>query len=427
MKPVLILTAWSGLVCAQLTISEITSQPINSVQMLRIAERTGDIRTVESLLSSGLSANVPDRLGQTPLSFAMLAGQLRVVDLLLAWHADPNAPMTGANPASETPLQYAAQQGDLPMARSLIAAGARVNDAGGTGRTPLHYALPGHLDMARLLIEKGADVNARDSEGASPLDESAWRGDLDAAAIVIAHGARLNDPDTRTGATPLNEAAFQCHIHVVRYLLRFHPDVTLADKRGYTPLENAIRNGKEPCALLLLDAQPEAQRTPEFLGKTLEAVIKKDQSLLVEALLHQGTDVDHALPSGYTPLDAAAFGGASKTVRVLIEKGANPNAAGKDGTTPLEDAALKGFDPIVDMLLMNGAHANQPNTVSGATALYAAASSGHLTTVKMLLDRGANPSLCGNNRKTPYQTAIENGHADIAAEIKNRGGADRCD
>lgn len=426
MKPLLFLAASVGLLSAQVTTSDVTSKQITSIQMLRTAEGAGDVRTVENLLSAGLSANVPDHLGQTPLSVAILAGQLGVVDLLLAWHADPNAPMTGANPGSETPLQYVAQRGDLRMARSLIAAGARVNDRGGPGRTPLHYALPGHLDMARLLIEKGADVNARDSEGASPLDESVWRGDLDAAAIVIAHGARLNEPDTQTGATPVNEAAFQGHSEVVRFLLQFHPDVATADKRGYTPLDSAIRMGKEDSALLLLEAQPAARQTPEFLGKTMEAAIGRDQSLLVEALLRQGISVDHVLPSGYTPLDAAAFRGASKTARVLLEKGANPNAAGKDGTTPLEDAALKGFDPIVDMLLMNGARANQANTASGTTALYAAASSGHLSTVKMLLDRGANPSLCGNNRKTPYQTAFENGHADISAEIKNRGGADRC-
>jgi ankyrin len=427
MKPLLFLAASVGLLSAQVTTSEATSKQITSIRMLRTAEQTGDVRTVESLLSAGLSANVPDHLGQTPLSFAILAGQPAVVDLLLAWHADPNASMTGANPGSETPLQYAAQPGDLHIARSLVAAGARVNDRGGSGRAPLHYALPGHPDMARLLIEKGADVNVRDSEGASPLDESVWRGDLDAAAVVIAHRARLNEPDTRTGATPVNEAAYQGRSEVLRYLLQFHPDVTIADKRGYAPLDNAIRMGKEDSALLLLEAQPAAQRTPEFLGKTLEAAIGRDQPLLVEALLRQGTDVDHALPSGYTPLDAAAFRGASKTARVLLEKGANPNVAGKDGTTPLEDAALKGFDPIVDMLLMNGARANQANTLSGTTALYAAASSGYLITVKMLLDRGANPSLCGNNRKTPYQTAIENGHPDISAEIRNRGAADRCD
>jgi ankyrin repeat protein len=188
---------------------------------------------------------------------------------------------------------------------------------------------------------------------------------------------------------------------------------------------------REDSALLLLEAQAAAQRTSDFVGNTfigkiMEAAIGKDQASLVQALLHQGIDVNQALPSGYTPLDAAAFGGASKVSRILLDNGADPNAAGKDGTTPLEDAAGKGFDSIADMLLAGGARVNQLNASTGTTVLYAAASSGHLTTVKMLLDRGADPSLCGKNRRTPYQTAIENGYVDIAAEIKSRGGADRC-
>ncbi|HTA45708.1 MAG TPA: ankyrin repeat domain-containing protein [Bryobacteraceae bacterium] len=426
MKPLLILAASAGLLCAQIATTEVSAPQITSMQMLRRAEMMGDLKTVENLLASGFDANTSDRLGQTPLLFGMTLGRPGVVELLLAYHADPNAPMTGANPHSLTPLQYAADRGDLVIARSLIAAGARVNDKGGSGRTPLHYALTSHLDVMRLLIEKGADVNIRDSEGASPLDDAVWRGNLDAAAIVLAHGARLNEPDTQTGATPVNEAAFRGHMEVVRYLLQLHPDVTIADNRGYTPLQNAIRTGREDAALLLLDAQPPAQRTMQFFGKTMEAAVGKDQALVAEAVLRQGMTANEVLPSGYTPLDAAAFGGAPKVARMLLDHGADPNAAGKDGTAPLEDAAGKGFDSMADTLLTHGARVNQGNTSTGATALYAAASSGHLSTVKLLLDRGANASACGGNRKTPYQTAIENGHADIAAEIKSRGGSDRC-
>ncbi|HEY3823034.1 MAG TPA: ankyrin repeat domain-containing protein, partial [Bryobacteraceae bacterium] len=268
MKPALLLVAAVGLLGAQIATPQTASRQITSIEMLRRAEMAGDIKTVESLLSSGLSANVTDRLGQTPLLLAMTGGWPGVVDLLLAWHADPNAPMTGANPRSQTPLQYAAEKGDMRTARSLIAAGAHVNDRGGAGRSPLQFALLGHLDMVRFLIEKGADVNLRDSEGAGPLDDAAWSGNLDAAAILIARGARLNEPDTQTGATPVNEAAFRGHTELVRYLLRFDPDVTIADKHGHTPLDNAIRLDREDSALLLLEAQPAAQRTPGFVGYT---------------------------------------------------------------------------------------------------------------------------------------------------------------
>src|ERR1700722_18605705 len=150
---------------------------VTSGEMLMTAAIRGDLKTMESLLSAGADPNVPHRDGQPALSFAMLGAQTQVVELLLAWHADPNAPMNGRYDVSDTPLQYAAQSGNLRLASILIAGGAQVNSKGPRGRTALHAAaVNGRLDMLRLLIEKGADLNTRDAEGASPLDDAVWQG-----------------------------------------------------------------------------------------------------------------------------------------------------------------------------------------------------------------------------------------------------------
>ena len=392
---------------------------VTSGEMLMTAAMHGDLKTMESLLSAGADPNVLLRDGQTPLSFAMLAGQTQAIEMLLAWHADPNAPMNGRFEFSDTPLQYAAQSDNFRMASILIAGGAQVNSKGARGRTALHAAaVNGRLDMLRLLIEKGADLNTRDAEGASPLDDAVWRGALDTVAILLAHGARLNEPDTQTGATPINEAAYRGNAPVVQYLLQFHPDLRVPDKRGYSPLDNAIRMRKEDSALLLLDAEPKDLPTPQFLAKTMDGAIGKDEALLVAALLRHGVPANGILPSGYTPLDAAAFAGAVKAAGILLDNGADPNITGRDGTTPLEDASLKGFASIVSMLLDHGG--------SGTAALYAAASFGKGDVVKLLLDRGADPNLCGPNSKSPYQAAVENGFNDVAAEIKAHGGAGGC-
>jgi ankyrin repeat protein len=400
---------------------------VSSGEMLIRAAMLGDLKTMENLLSAGFNPNLPIRDGQTPLSFAMLGGQTQVVELLLAWHADPNAPMDARLEYSETPLQYAAQSGNMRMVSVLIAGGAQLNTKGPKGRTPLHAAVAsGHLDMLRLLLENGADLNVRDAEGASPLDDAVWRGSLDAVAILLAHGARLDEADTQTGATPINEAAYRGNTRLVQYLLQLHPDLGITDQRGYSPLDNAIRTGSEDAALLLLDAEPKERQTPQFLGKTMDDATRKDAPLLVEALLRHGTPPNGILPSGYTPLDAAAFGGAVKAVAILLNNGADPNLSGPDGTTPLEDAAVRGFDSIAGMLLDHGAQVNYINGGSGTTALYAAASFGKGEVVKLLLNRGANPDLCGADRKSPYQAALENGFNDVATEIKSHGGANSC-
>ena len=350
--------------------------------------------------------------------------------MLLTWHADPNAPLDSRNRSAypDTPLQYAARSGNLRVASILVKAGAQIDAKGPGGRTALHAAVAdSHLDMLHFLIGEGSEINTRDSEGASPLDDAVWLGSVDMAAILLANGAELNTPDTQTGATPVNEAAFRGHTSLVQYLLQFHPDLTITDKRGFSPLDNAVRMGKEDPALLLLAAEPKDRLTPEFFSRSLNAAIEKDESLLAGALLGQGASANEALPSGSTLLDAAAFTGAVKTVRVLLDREADPNLTGPNGTTPLEDASLKGFESIVTMLLDHGAQINHANSASGSTALYAAASFGKGSVVKALLERGANAGLCGKNRKSPYQAAIENGYPDVAALIQSGGGKQSCD
>jgi ankyrin repeat protein len=391
-----------------------------TAEMFAKACRTGDLKMAETLVSSGIDPDSPDRYGRTPLDYAASFNPTRIVALLLAYHADPNR--------RSIPLQAAAELGNLRIVEMLIAAGAHINTKAATGRTALHVAVVGgRLGMIRFLIEKGAEVNARDVEGASPLDDAVWRGYLDATAILIAHGAHLNEPETKTGATPVNEAAHRGHTQIVRYLLQFNPELGIPDKRGYTPLENAIRMGKTDSALLLLEANIKEQKTPQFFEKMMGAAVKKDEPILVDALLRHGALANDTLESGATPLDTAASAGAVKVVRVLLDNGADPNKSGRNGTSPLENASLKGFDAIAEMLLDHGALVNQVNDSSGSTALYAATSFGKGDVVKLLLGRGAKPNLCGKNRKTPYQAALESGYNDVSTQIEIHGGVRSCE
>ncbi len=398
-------------------------------QIFANALRTDDLNVLHDLLVAGFNPNAPDALGQTPLYLAVLSGHPRFVQLLLAWHADPNAPLsrTRSGRLSDTPLQFAAREGNLQFAYALITAGARLGDGGESGQTPLHCATDAsHLEMMRLLIDHGADVNARDSEGASPLDDAVWRGNLDAAAILTANGAHINDPDAKTGATPINEAAFRGNARLVRYLLTLHPDLATADKNGYVPITNAIRMTDQTSALLLLAAAPQAQTTPAFLAHAMDAAIRKNEARVIEALVDRGVSVNGVLPSGLIPLDSAASAGAAKAAGALLDRGADPNRASPNGATPLEDAALKGFDDMTKLLLERGALADHVNTDSGTTALYAAAAFGHAEAVHTLLEHGANPNLCGSGSRTPLAAAAQNGDPLAAAEIRNRGGRMTC-
>lgn len=63
--------------------------------------------------------------------------------------------------AQQSELHRAAVQGDLPLFRSLLDAGAELNARDAEGASPLHYAiLYEHSDLARFLLSKNADINA---------------------------------------------------------------------------------------------------------------------------------------------------------------------------------------------------------------------------------------------------------------------------
>ncbi|KAF4938178.1 Ankyrin-1 [Colletotrichum fructicola] len=122
--------------------------------------RNGKI--TEVLLKAGISPNEFNGLvtrGRSPLQIAVEDGNLEMIDLLLEYRADVNAP--AAQDSGATALQLAAIQGRLGIARRLIDLGANVNAprADKYGRTALEGAAEhGRLDTVHLLLDCGANV-----------------------------------------------------------------------------------------------------------------------------------------------------------------------------------------------------------------------------------------------------------------------------
>jgi len=107
---------------------------------------------------------------------------------------------------SEPELLMAAGGGDAEAVKTLLAAGAPVNDASAGGETPLMRATSrGRLDVVRLLLEAGADVNARRADGMTPLIYAAFFGHTEVARALIEGGADVEARD-RLGMRALDWA-----------------------------------------------------------------------------------------------------------------------------------------------------------------------------------------------------------------------------
>src|SRR5437870_1297030 len=163
---------------------------------LMTASRTGKLDAVKLLIDRGAAVNAKESVrGQTAVMWAVLENHPDVVKFLLAHGVDVNAQtnvvvpdgITGAAEAKSadigahgpgiyraravptpsgamTALLFAAREGNLEMARILVAAGAAIERASANGTRPLAVAIVNnHIELAMFLVERGADVNATDN------------------------------------------------------------------------------------------------------------------------------------------------------------------------------------------------------------------------------------------------------------------------
>lgn len=120
---------------------------------------------------------------------------------------------------------------------------------------------------------------------------------------------------------------------------------------------------------------------------------------------------------GGTALMIAAKRGHFETVKILLEAGANPNLKMYDSeVTALGTAAQEENNEIILELIKHGVNINfaRPN---GETALITAAFHGNKSTIKLLLENGANPYSKDFNGNSAYDWAKKNNHKDVASEL----------
>lgn len=95
-------------------------------------------------------------------------------DLINYEDGDPTAPidpMTYVDSNGDGLLHIAAAKGDAETIRTMLRAGANINQLGDMGMTPLHYAYESHQqDVIDFLIAGGASTDIRDEFGRLPAD-----------------------------------------------------------------------------------------------------------------------------------------------------------------------------------------------------------------------------------------------------------------
>jgi ankyrin repeat protein len=142
-------------------------------------------------------------------------------------------------------------------------------------------------------------------------------------------------------------------------------------------------------ALLARGFDPNTLEPERFDTALILAVRNNAQQVFALLLATPAVNLDARSKNGDTALMIAAYQSNLALATALIDKGAEIN---RPGWTALHYAATAGCDAIVKILLEHAAYidAESPNKT---TPLMMAVHGAHLTTVKLLLDEGADPTV----------------------------------
>lgn len=149
----------------------------------------------------------------------------------------------------------------------------------------------------------------------------------------------------------------------------------------------------------------------------LNMAAAKGNAALVDVLLESNADVNLANIAGVTPLMGAVFSGNAEIVRKLLAAGAKIDPVDRVKKNAATYAAGKGCGECLLALIEAGTGVNTP-LENDLTLLMWAAAYGHESTVRLLLNRGADRNLSDSRGKSAADMAREGGFEKVSILLK---------
>jgi hypothetical protein len=240
---------------------------LTAATMISLLLNPASIPVIVSMFNTTLhwGRNIPE---PSPLHLACFLGHTAAAKFLISDdQPDPDAMdldfEDAEGPEPITPLHFAILSGNIDIVNMLISVGYTTEPiyAGANhnflGQSCLHLAIipdPNCVALVELLINSGADIGARNKQQQTPLHFAARHGNLPVLELLLQYGADEDAVD-QFGCTPLHHAAGASRekdlsediteeerVAVVEALLDAGANMEIRDKIGNTPLHHTVSN-----------------------------------------------------------------------------------------------------------------------------------------------------------------------------------------
>ncbi|KAI1641979.1 ankyrin repeat-containing domain protein [Daldinia loculata] len=324
-----------------------------------------------------------------------------------------------ANTTPDTPLE---ESGVVPIHRALNQIEASLVSENKT-------ATRASNSIVMALLIAGASLKVRDENGRTPLIRAAMNEMPDSIiSLMLEFGASVQTKD-RQRNTALHYAAVKApseemgNIDTIRVLLAYGADQSLRNKRGRTPLHEAVLFECFDRAQELLDYGADLEITDNNGWTPLLCAVTKGNSALTKLLCDRGAIVDKKDKNGHTAFHYAISQGSEEVSKVLLDAGVDVNLISK-GETPLCRATSKSNLSLVKLLLAYGADVNLSSPgYYGALPVHVAAMGRDVAISEALLGAGSPINALDDECRTPLRWAMDGGKNELVHFLMSKGAA----
>ena len=379
------------------------------------------------LLDAGVSPDVANTDGETPIHMAVRQEDWGTVNLLLKYSHQAGAIASKVTNNGTTLLHELCKYGQIDIIQNLLSKGANTLIKDTQGNSLLKSALkfmPGKdtPQLVKLLLDAGISPDTANTDGETPIHMAVWQIVTIRQEIAVRHKwntvTRLKSYHTFRGWM---EDDWHKACNTVRLLLKYsqHAGAILSQltEKGTTLLHQLCRYGNtdiisdvlsQGADLLIRDTQGNS-----LLMSAVDCMQGKNASAVVGLLLDAGISPDTANTDGETPMNMAVRQKDWATVKLLLKSchniGATASKVTKDGSTMMHNLCRCAQVDIMRDLLLMGANLLITDTRGNSllmSAMECMPGKNVSALVELLLDAGVDPDTENTAGVTPIHMAV---------------------